>query len=323
MEPLISIVIPVFNVESYLEDCIESVLSQSYDHIEVLLIDDGSTDNSPAICDRYASSDKRVHCYHKNNGGLSSARNYGIERANGMYISLVDSDDYIDERFIEFLYKNLDDTNSDIAISSFQRFNEDGEPKRIKVNNGYKRKVFTKQEAYKALYDNEYKYQFTMACGKLYKTEILRETPFPVGRKYEDTATAHLFISKANRIVFLDRKQYLYRTRKTSITKSEDFTSDDMILSVKEQLEFFEKEEVPCDIVLKSAKSYIIILMGVYSRITGVDKQSKTKKKELYRLVNETIKIYPSIFDGDFVFKIRTIIFRKIPNLYVFIINRI
>lgn len=323
MTPLISIVIPVFNVEKYLDECIESVLKQTYDHIEVLLIDDGSTDQSPIICERYASNDQRVKCYHKTNGGLSSARNYGIDRANGQYITLVDSDDYIDERFIEILYNNLIETDSDIAISNFQRFSEQTNPREIGVENDYETIVFTRLEAYEALYKKRFKYQFTMACGKLYRKEILREISFPVGRNYEDTATAHQFIGKTKKIVYIDRKQYLYRTRQTSITKSESFIKDDMILSAKEQLDFFNKAEVPYEIVLMSAKSYITLLMGVFSRIKATDAYSKEKKKNIYQQVEETLRLYPKTVERDLFFKLRTFIFRRFPKVYVFIINHI
>ena len=323
MTPLISIVIPVFNVEQYLKECIDSVLKQTYENIEILLIDDGSTDMSAKICEEYASSDQRVKCYHKTNGGLSSARNYGIERANGKYTTLVDSDDYIDERFIEVLYNNLIETDSDIAISNFQRFSEQTNPQVVSVENGNEIKIFTKLESYEALFRKEYKYQFTMACGKLYKSEILKEIPFPDGRNYEDSATAHLFISKTNRIVYSDRKQYLYRTRQTSITKSEKYVKDDIILSAKDQLGFFTNEDVPFEIVIKSAKNYITILMGVYSRIAKTDTVSEKKRKEIISQVDEALRLYPNITDGDFLFKLRILLFRKSPNTYAFVVNHI
>ena len=123
MNKLVSIIIPVYNVEKYLAECIESVLKQTYQNIEILLIDDGSPDNSGKICDEYEEKDSRVRVIHKENGGVSSARNVGLEQANGEYITFIDSDDFVSESYIEELYIALENGNSDLAFCKYNHYN--------------------------------------------------------------------------------------------------------------------------------------------------------------------------------------------------------
>ena len=143
---LISIIIPVYNVEKHLKKCVDSVLVQSYNNIEVILIDDGSTDKSGNICDKLALSDSRIVVKHKKNGGLSSARNMGIDEAKGEYITFIDSDDVISEDYIEYLYKNLIDNDSDISIGNIcvsyfeKRERNSKEDKIVIYNKSYKKK---------------------------------------------------------------------------------------------------------------------------------------------------------------------------------------
>ena len=119
--PIISIIVPVYNVESYLERCINSILNQTFKNFELILVDDGSTDKSGEICDSFAGYDKRIRVIHKKNGGLSSARNVGLDVSIGKYIGFVDSDDWIDEFMYEKLYRNMIKTKSDIVICNFSR----------------------------------------------------------------------------------------------------------------------------------------------------------------------------------------------------------
>ena len=120
---LISVVIPVYNTEKYLKECIDSVINQSYNNLEIILVDDGSTDNSLEICNKYADMDKRIKVIHKNNGGLSDARNVGIENANGKYITFVDSDDFIENDMYELLYNDVCENNAEIAGCDYYLFN--------------------------------------------------------------------------------------------------------------------------------------------------------------------------------------------------------
>ena len=128
MNPLISLVIPVYNVEKYLDKCMESVLAQTYDNYEVILVDDGSTDNSGKMCDEYAERDSRVTVYHQKNSGVSVARNVGIENAKGEFISFIDSDDWVDESYLEKLVNAQIKYNADLTICEYTNVYADGRP---------------------------------------------------------------------------------------------------------------------------------------------------------------------------------------------------
>ena len=127
MDELISVIVPVYNVEKYISRCIESIMKQTYKNIEIILIDDGSTDNSGKICDEYSLKDDRINVIHKKNGGLSDARNTGLDIAKGKYISLIDSDDFVSKFFIETLYNTCKNENCEIAICEYERVYEEKE----------------------------------------------------------------------------------------------------------------------------------------------------------------------------------------------------
>ena len=145
-DDLISVIIPVYNIEKLLSKCIESVISQTYSNIEIILIDDGSTDSSGNICDEYLSKDSRIKVFHKKNGVLSSARNYGIKESTGNYLFFLDSDDFVDSNIIKKLYKNLIDTNSNISISNRINYYDNGK-KYVRFYNGNDVKIFNKMES--------------------------------------------------------------------------------------------------------------------------------------------------------------------------------
>lgn len=126
-DPLISVIVPVYHVEKYLTKCVDSICSQTYDNLEIILVDDGGDDMCPSICDEYKKIDSRIKVIHKKNGGLSDARNAGLDIATGQYLYFVDSDDYIDDHTIEFLYASIVANGSDIAVCEYVRVSEDGE----------------------------------------------------------------------------------------------------------------------------------------------------------------------------------------------------
>ena len=136
MKPLISIIVPVYNVEKYLNRCIESIVAQTYTNLEIILVNDGSPDNSAQICESWREKDNRITILHKENGGLSDARNKGLEVANGEYVSFIDSDDFVHSLYIEALYTMCKNTNTKIAVCNFRRFEKDDikENDRLKID---------------------------------------------------------------------------------------------------------------------------------------------------------------------------------------------
>ena len=213
----ISIIVPVYNVEKYLEKCINSIINQTYQNLEIILIDDGSIDDSSKICDTFAEKDNRIRVIHKENEGVSVTKNLGIKISTGSYISFVDSDDYIDSRYIETLYQNLINCDADISTLSYKVVRNDG----TVIQTGADGLNMKEDEI--AIYEDidiikELLKQKTIknfVC-KLYKKSILCE--FPVGVNYEDIIFSFEVLRKAKRVVYQNSCFYNYLKRKGSIT---------------------------------------------------------------------------------------------------------
>lgn len=211
---LVSIIIPVYNVEKYLSRCIESVLAQSYKKLEVILIDDGSTDNSGKICDKFAAIDHRIKVIHKQNEGLSAARNTGYLNAIGSYIFYLDSDDYIAQNCIERLIESAQSNDAEIAITRMAYI-----PEKENQEIEFKEKEYTVVlNAESAIEESLYQRLYSCcAPAKLYKKEVIEGILFPVGRLSEDLATCHLFLDRAKKVVFINAIGYYYRQHANSI----------------------------------------------------------------------------------------------------------
>ena len=214
MDPLVSVVVPVYNVEPYLHECVASVVEQTYTNIEIILVDDGSTDSSGTLCDEFALSDSRICVFHKKNGGLSDARNYGILRSHGSLISFIDSDDYVSSNYIMHLYQALVRGKTDIATTSICIFREGEPPKEHKRDTA----EFHVYDACEALEDMLYmRHLEPNAFPKIYKKELFDTIQYPAGKLYEDIATTTKLIDKAGKIAYLDENDYYYRIRPNSI----------------------------------------------------------------------------------------------------------
>ena len=222
-EEKINIIVPVYNVELYLPKCIESLLSQTYTNIHIFLIDDGSTDPCPAICDSYAEQDSRVTVIHRSNGGQSAARNSGLaalsDEAPENYVAFVDSDDYVEPDYLAFLYKLLKENNADIAqcghyiVYSEKRYVPKNKNCTLKILD---QKCALESLCYNGIYD-------VTAWNKLYKLSLFSDLRFPEGRIYEDTASAPYITSKANRIVVNMTPKYYYVQRYNSTANGRKF----------------------------------------------------------------------------------------------------
>lgn len=219
-QELISVIVPVYNVAQYLDACIISIQKQTYVHLEIILIDDGSTDESGIICDKYALEDNRIRVIHQKNEGLSSARNKGISICRGEYISFIDSDDFVNNGFIETMYKTMVDSGCDLVCMESVRF-YDGDERNVY---SYWNRINSQKEQYKVYLSEQIldiafyqKLSITGAQLKLYKKKLFLNIRFPEGRYYEDLATAYLFILCSRRVAVLYNRLYAYRVRKSSI----------------------------------------------------------------------------------------------------------
>ena len=214
MKNLITVVVPIYNVEEYLSECINSIINQTYENIEILLIDDGSTDKSGIIADDYSKRDDRIRVYHKNNGGLSDARNYGIDRAKGKYITFIDSDDFVSDNFLEVLYNNLNNYNADISGCVYKRTNKREIPL---INEKENIMVWDSKEALRKMLRQEDEFT-TSACALLYKIECFRDVRYPYNAYYEDLGTTYRILHNINRIVRTSNCLYHYFVREGSIS---------------------------------------------------------------------------------------------------------
>lgn len=217
---LISIIVPVYQVEKYLEECVNSIINQTYKIIEIILIDDGSTDASGSICDDYAKRNDKIIVVHQQNKGLSGARNVGLDLAKGKYICFVDSDDYIHEDFINILYKMIKEKNAEIAICDYTRDNFWNDSN-IKNDGEY---VLTSHKMLSEWHGRRTRIE-TVVWNKLYHRDIFGgrsncKIRFPEGKIHEDVYTSHLMIANANRIAITNKKLYCYRKNSSSITNS-------------------------------------------------------------------------------------------------------
>ena len=206
MEELISVIVPIYNVEKYLNKCIESIINQSYSNLEIILVDDGSKDSSGIMCDSYILKDKRIKVIHKENGGLSDARNVGIDKAKGEYIVFIDSDDWIDEKMIEILYNIIKKNNSDISICDyFLAYNEEIQTQKedIEIIN------LSNIEALKKIYDKDLGVCMIVAWNKLYKRNLFKDDiRYPYGKIHEDEFTTYKLLYKAEKISYTKQKMY-------------------------------------------------------------------------------------------------------------------
>lgn len=212
--PLISVIVPIYNVETYLNNCIESIVNQKYNNLEIILVDDGSTDNSFSLCNIWALRDSRIKVLHKKNGGLSDARNAGLQIAKGDFIAFVDSDDWIEDGFLQKLYSAILQSDADIAECSVRFVDEDGKTiKERSVKNGSK--ILQKVEALQALILENGVYQ--TVWNKLYRRAVIDDIFFEVGKCNEDEFWTYKVIDNAESIILVDCPLYNYRQRQSSI----------------------------------------------------------------------------------------------------------
>lgn len=212
MFELITIIVPVYKVEKYLDQCIRSIVTQDYDNLEIILVDDGSLDFSSKMCDFWAVYDCRINVIHKLNGGLSSARNAGLDICSGKYITFVDSDDWVSWDYVSTLFKGLVENNVEICSANLVAINETTGERKV-INK--KEFVADSRETLLKLY-NENAFPVN-SWNKLYCAQIWQNLRFPDGRNYEDAFTTYLTIDAANKIAHLSNALYNYRVRPESI----------------------------------------------------------------------------------------------------------
>ena len=311
----ISIIVPVYKVERYLENCIESILNQTFGDFELILVDDGSPDKCGLICDDYAKKDSRIKVIHKNNEGLSAARNSGIQIARGEYIAFVDSDDSINKNMYETLYNTAIKNESDIVICDYENVYEDK-----KVNQNIEKKIsiienLSNIEALNRLYEAN-GVVYVVAWNKLYKRRLFEDLRYDKGRLHEDEFIIHklLYISKT--ITYIPLKLYYYTQRNDSITGNKNIKNEiDVLTALKERLEFMNKNNIE-ELMPKSAKVYAYNFFKIYYNIKNNYKDSKYK---LYLLRKDYIKVLGIVLKNiDYNWKEKTLLIAFAINPYLY-----
>ena len=284
---LISVIVPVYKVEKYLEKCIESIIKQTHTNLQIILVNDGSPDNCGKICDEYAKKDSRIEVIHKINGGLSDARNVGINRANGRYIGFVDSDDYVKEDMYEKLINLIKEYDADVSICNLYDVIDGKEYIRNKENGiqEYSRLDILKE----VLLDKNIQ---NYAWNKLYKKELFDEIKYPIGKKYEDIGTTFYVFEKCNKIVVTSEPEYYYLKRSDSlvnnVTEITVFDYTEIII----QRYLYTRENIE---ELKKYNNYYLAktLITAHNDIEllgNISEKMQEKYKELYNLVYNIMK---------------------------------
>lgn len=237
----ISVIVPVYNGESYLERCIDSILNQTYGDFQLILVDDGSPDKCPELCDLYKSKDSRIKVIHRKNGGLSAARNSGIDLVLSEYmtewITFIDSDDWVHSRYLEFLLDAAKTMQTDIAVASFDIVNEYQD-----CNDDYIPGNFKALSTEDFFVNNEL--HPISACGRLFKTSLFENVRFPEGRIHEDRFTTYKLLFKYDKVVYIYDDLYYCYENDASITRSSwDPKRLDDIVAIEQQLKYFSSSK--------------------------------------------------------------------------------
>ena len=312
-DEMISVIVPIYKVEDYLERCLDTILNQSYKNLEIILIDDGSPDSCGTICDKYAKQDNRIIVIHQRNKGLAETRNVGVENAKGNYIVFIDSDDYIEIGMIETLYTNLKKYDADISCCGHLEV----------YPNGYKErncsvdfvKVYTPESALHCfLYTNEID---VVSWNKLYKKHLFEGVVFPLGKLYEDHYTIYRLLDKANKIVYDSKPQYNYCKRDSSIG---GVAFNNRTLQLKDALDLecnYITKKYP--VIIKDITiAKITWLIVVYNKMLLSDCIESTYKLSLRKQINRNILNIVSCSFINRVRKIQLLLLGISPSLYAY-----
>ena len=317
MNKTISIIVPVYNVEKYLHRCVDSVLAQTHQNIEVLLIDDGSQDNSGKICDEYAEKDARVRVFHKENGGVSSARNLGLIEAKGEYIGFVDADDYIDSSMYEILLRNLIVEDAEISVCSYYQEDKDGVFHRHWDQDEHLILIDDKQ--IKCLISNQY---YTCSCwDRLYKRELVNNSAFDeTVSLYEDYLFLYHVLKKSHKTVFTSQPLYYYCNNSNSASNT-GFSEKTMGIVesckvVMEDIQLYYPRIYNCAKI-----EYMRINIFCCSLLALSGEKYKKEKKQLQRNVRQMLPRYLFSY-ASFGYKVFAVCIALNWNLFIALSTR-
>ena len=304
----ISVIVPVFNVENYLEKCVKSIIEQTYKNLEVILVDDGSTDKSGFLCDELKKQDYRIKVIHKTNGGLSDARNAGIQVSTCKYLSFIDSDDYLERTALEQMMQAILISHSEIAICNIMRFYDDGCTEEF-YNPTDNQEVLEGIRRFDTLNQPS-------VCNKLFDAKLFANISFPYGKFYEDTYVYHELLYKADKVVLTGKTGYWYLSRKGSILGRSQFSNRyfDFIEAVYMRADFLIKR----DIQPYGDEAFLSLYAALANAEKNIDhklnKDDFHKVREYYRQVYNQIDYKKARFNIKQI--VRIVLLRYFPGIH-------
>lgn len=288
-QPVISVIVPVYNVQDYIGKCVKSIQKQTYGHLEILLVDDGSTDLSGMLCDKMQKLDERIQVIHKENGGLSSARNAGIDQARGDFLFFVDSDDWIDPDTLEILIRIAEREDADIVECSYRNVYEDHVEEET-ANTG---EMVIGDAAFAMQCQLDWRYFKSIACNKLYRNCIFEDGKrYPIGRFHEDEFFTHQTFWAAKKLVYIDLSKYNYfRKRIGSITNHISSGLLDGCYALRERVDFAVERNMDEQLIQNIQNVYCYIVFDrLYKLAKAKVKDSRVEQMLLF-LNNDKPKV--------------------------------
>ncbi len=278
---VISVIVAIYNIEAYLEKCIDSIVNQSYSKLEIILVNDGSTDSSGAICQSYAEKDSRIKVINKPNGGLSSARNTGLDCASGDYIAFVDGDDFLDQDMYEQMLKKLDEHQADIVECSYREIYEDC----VKETTAGLGDVLICNNYEALTWQLKWKYFLSVAWNKIYVRELWKDIRFPIGKYHEDEFITYQVFYKAKKLVFYDIVKYNYiKYRNSSITAGFTKKNIDKLEALQEKERFFIQASASSDFSKLLKIAYYWVLFDTIIKAERNEIQDDRINEEIRRI---------------------------------------
>lgn len=315
---LVTIIVPIYNVEKYLKECIESIINQTYKNLEIILVNDGSTDDSLKICMDYKEKDKRIVIINKINGGLSDARNKGIDAANGKYICFVDSDDYISSTYVELLYNEARKNNTDIVLCGIKNVNDE---KKILSEYGYKKNIVKSGKELLFDYYQENGVEVIVAWNKLYKRELFNTYRYNVGKIHEDEFLTYKILYNLDKVSIISDKLYYYRKNDTSIVnKKFNLKRLDLIEALENRMTFF-KENSENKLYILTVELYVWVLKDFYVKTKRYIDNSKNIQNNIIKKYKKIKKQFLKSKEITKIKKIKYLCFYIFYDVYSYIKN--
>lgn len=309
----VSIVVPIYKVESYLENCIKSLINQTYQNIEIILVDDGSPDKCPLICDSWKKKDKRIKVIHKQNGGLSDARNCGIDNASGNYICFVDSDDYVERTYVEYLLTANKQNKTNIAQCGIKNVDENG---KLLSSIGYDLDTVISGKKMILQQFTGHDIENTVVWNRLYGINLFKKLRFPFGKNHEDEYITYKLLYNESRISIIDSTLYCYRQTNNSIMRSTfNLKRLDVLDGLKERINYFKKKKEEALYYL-SISRYLSCIRFLYSNIKRFFPNEKEKLLYLLHEYKEYYQESKKYKKYSINVRIKNTFFALFPNLF-------